>query len=74
MQKSILALMFGFAFCANLLSQPIYFSVKFPDDYELIGCGVMPDTSNGPIITYYSNCNFNVGISVKDQVFNLNAT
>ncbi len=74
MHKTILALALQLAFAASLFSQQQYFSVKFPDDRTVVGCGASADTSDAPIIQYYSNCNFNVGVSIKDQVFNLNAT
>jgi hypothetical protein len=74
MHKTILAFAIQLALCASLFSQQQYYSVKFPDDRTVVGCGASADTSDWPIITYFSNCNFNVGVSVKDQVFNLNAT
>ncbi|MDO8368112.1 MAG: T9SS type A sorting domain-containing protein [Saprospiraceae bacterium] len=54
-------------------AQQNYYSVKFPDDKTIVSCGGTADTT-WPEITYYANCNFNVGITVKDQVFNLNNT
>jgi len=74
MYKTLLAFALQLAFCASIFSQQQYFSVKFPDDRMVVGCGASADTSDAPIITYFANCNFNVGVSVKDQVFNLNAT
>ena len=53
-------------------AQAAYYKVKFPDDQTIIGCYAYPDTVY-PEIEKYSNCSFNVGVSVKDQVFNLNA-
>lgn len=53
-------------------AQSAYYKVKFPDDQTIIGCYEYPDTI-WPEITKYSDCNFNIGVSVKDQVFNLNA-
>lgn len=66
---SLLFLFTGF----SLSAQQNYYSVKFPDDRTIVSCGGTADTI-WPEITYYTNCNFNVGISVKDQVFNLNNT
>ncbi|MCC7466290.1 MAG: hypothetical protein IT261_08480, partial [Saprospiraceae bacterium] len=54
-------------------AQQNYYSVKFPDDQTIVSCGGTADTI-WPEITYLANCNFNVGISVKDQVFALNNT
>lgn len=53
-------------------AQSAYYKVTFPDDETIIGCYAYPDTV-WPIIEKYSDCNFNVGVSIKDQVFNLNA-
>lgn len=61
-------------FTASLSAQQNYFSVKFPDDRTIFSCGGTADTSDWPQVTYYTHCSFNVGISVKDQVFNLNNT
>ena len=74
MYKTILAFAIQLAFCASTSAQQQYYSVKFPDDRTVIGCGASADTSDAPIIQYFINCNFNVGISIKDQVFKLNAT
>lgn len=74
MRQAILTFAFFAAFLANIPAQQLYYSVKFPDDKLIQGCGAYPDTSDYPVIQYFSNCNFNVGISVKDQVFNINNT
>ena len=74
MLKTILAFAVQVLLCANSSAQQQYYSVKFPDDRTVIGCGASADTSDYPIIQNIGNCSFNVGISVKDQVFNLNAT
>ncbi len=74
MRKTILALAVQVALCANLASQQLYYTVKFPDDQTIVGCGASAPTNSAPIIQYFGNCNFNVGVSMKDQVFNLNAT
>lgn len=58
---------------SGVFAQQNYYSVKFPDDQTIISCGGTADTT-WPAITYINHCNFNVGISVKDQVFNLNNT
>ncbi len=63
----------GFLFSFHLSAQQNYYSVKFPDDRTIVSCGGSADTIY-PEITYYSNCNFNVGVSVKDQVFHINNT
>lgn len=61
-------------FLTTLLpAQQNYYSVKFPDDRTVVSCGGTADTIF-PEITHYGNCNFDVGVSVKDQVFNLNST
>jgi hypothetical protein len=57
----------------SLAAQQNYYSVKFPDDRTIISCGGTADTI-WPEINHLGNCNFNVGVSVKDQVFNLNNT
>jgi hypothetical protein len=61
-------------FCLQLSAQQNYYQVKFPDDRTIISCGGTADTSDWPQITTYAYCGFSVGISVKDQVFNLNST
>jgi len=53
-------------------AQSAYYKVKFPDDQTITGCYAYPDTV-WPEIEKYSDCPYNVGVSVKDQVFNLNA-
>jgi hypothetical protein len=45
-----------------------YYSVKFPNDTTVYGCGAAIPSSY-PTITMLGNCNFNVGVSVNDQVF-----
>lgn len=56
-----------------LSAQQPFYEVKFPDDRTVIGCGASADTI-WPTITQYGNCSFNVGVSVKDEVFYLNET
>lgn len=63
----------GFLAPGASIAQQNYYSVKFPDDVTIVSCGGTADTVL-PVITYYGNCSFDVGISVKDQVFNLNTT
>lgn len=58
---------------SGIFAQQNYYSVKFPDDQTIISCGGTADTI-WPEISYINHCNFNVGVSVKDQVFNLNNT
>lgn len=72
MRKTTLAFAFSIAFLANLSAQQLYYTVKFPDDRTVISCGGYPDTSDVPVIQQFSNCNFNAGVSVNDQVFNTN--
>lgn len=73
MHKTILISALLLACSGAICAQQNYYSVKFPDDQTIVSCGGTADTI-WPEITYYGNCNFNVGISVKDQVFNLNNT
>jgi hypothetical protein len=70
--RILLPLIFQFILLTGLFSQN-YYTVKFPDDKTIHGCGVSADTV-WPVITQYGNCNFNVGVSITDQVFYLNAT
>jgi len=58
---------------AGLPAQQNYYTVKFPDDRTIISCNGTADTI-WPVITDLGNCSFDVGISVSDQVFNLNNT
>ncbi|MBL7825102.1 MAG: T9SS type A sorting domain-containing protein [Saprospiraceae bacterium] len=74
MRTTILSLAFFFALCANTFSQQLYYTVKFPDDRAVMSCGGYPDTSDMPVIQHNGNCNFSVGVSVKDEAFNLNST
>jgi hypothetical protein len=57
---------------ASLADTP-YYTVKFPDDYTVYGCGADPGITY-PYITGNYNCNFNVGVSYNDQIFYTNAT
>jgi len=49
----------------------IYYTVKFPNDRTVYGCPAPADTT-WPEIIKQGNCNINVGVSVKDQVFYTN--
>lgn len=51
-------------------AQNAYYRVKFPDDFTVYGCGAKADTIY-PVIEQYPGCSFNVGVSVKDMVFNI---
>lgn len=51
----------------------IYYTVKFPDDRTVYGCPAPADTT-WPEIIKQGNCNINVGVSVKDQVFFTNGS
>ncbi|TNE59774.1 MAG: T9SS type A sorting domain-containing protein [Bacteroidetes bacterium] len=51
-------------------AQNAYYRVKFPNDTTIVGCGASADTIY-PEIMQYPGCSFNVGVSVKDQVFNI---
>ncbi|MCC6463068.1 MAG: T9SS type A sorting domain-containing protein [Saprospiraceae bacterium] len=72
MRSIILLTVFLLAGLGSVAAQGAYYKVKFPDDQTVIGCYAYPDTIY-PDIEKYGNCSFNVGVSVKDQVFNLNA-
>ena len=51
-------------------AQTAFYKVTFPDDMTIYGCGVSADTVY-PIIEQYPGCSINVGVSIKDQVFNV---
>lgn len=72
MIKSILAFALQVACVAVISGQSLYYTVKFPDDYTVYGCGADPGITY-PYIVQYS-CNFNVGVSYHDQVFYTNNT
>lgn len=73
MIKSILAFVLQISFIAALSGQTLYYTVKFPDDYTVYGCGADPGIVY-PYITQSGNCSFNVGVSHHDQVFYTNST
>lgn len=50
-----------------------YYTVKFPDDVTVVGCNAQADVV-WPEITKTGYCAYNVGVSMSDMVFNLNAT
>ena len=52
-----------------------YYTVKFPDDVTVLGCGGQaPVDVVWPEIIKSGYCGFNVGVSMSDMVFTLNAT
>ncbi|MEY3239803.1 MAG: hypothetical protein RIR11_1241 [Bacteroidota bacterium] len=53
-----------------LFSQTNYYTVKFPDDKDYIGCNASVPVES-PVITQYS-CSTNVGVSRYDLVYNSN--
>ncbi len=55
------------------LSGQDYYTVKFPDDVTVVGCGAQADVT-WPEITKTGYCGFNVGVSMSDMVFTLNAS
>jgi hypothetical protein len=48
-----------------------YYTVTFPNDTTIYGCGAAAPVVQ-PIISKYGPCNFNVGVSYQDEVFFLN--
>ncbi|MBL7803058.1 MAG: T9SS type A sorting domain-containing protein [Saprospiraceae bacterium] len=68
--RQFLLLLVSFAFYLKAEAQTqTYYTVKFPNDFTVYGCGATADTI-WPVITQYGYCNgFNVGVSVHDQVF-----
>lgn len=72
MRSLILYTAFLFGCLATVGAQTAYYKVKFPDDVTIMGCNAPADTV-WPIIEKYSDCPFNVGVSIKDQVFNITA-
>ncbi len=56
------------------LSAGVFYTVKFPDDRTIIGCGAKADTVMPVIENYnYDDCSINVGVSVRDQIFYFSA-
>lgn len=68
-------LLFSFLLLAagRLSAQAAYFTVKFPDDRTVQGCG-LPTVTDWPEISQTPYCSFGVGVSVKDQIFYTNGT
>ncbi len=62
---------FLFIFLTAQLSAQNYYTVKFPDDVTVTGCGAAVPTTN-PQITFQGTCSFGVGVSIKDQIFYTN--
>lgn len=74
MQTILLRSAFLFLLLPGAFAQsPAYYTVKFPDDQVVYGCGATAPVVQ-PVITQTGNCNINVGISRHDQVYNTNAT
>jgi hypothetical protein len=73
MIRSFLTFALLLSTCVNALADTPYYTVKFPDDYVVYGCGADPGITY-PYITGNYNCNFNVGVSYNDQVFYTNDT
>jgi len=48
-----------------------YYTVTFPNDTTIYGCGAAAPVVQ-PVISKYGPCNFNVGVSYQDEVFFLN--
>jgi hypothetical protein len=46
-----------------------YYTVKFPDDVKIRGCRLSPPPAEWPDIERVSTCNFNVGVSIRDQIY-----
>lgn len=73
MIRSIFTTAFSLFFLAAFAGQTNYYTVKFPDDYTVYGCGADPGITY-PYITQYGGCNINVGVAHSDQIFYTNAT
>lgn len=69
MRTIVLFTAFSVLALSTTSAQNAYYRVKFPDDFTVYGCGAKADTIY-PVIEQYAGCAFNVGISVKDLVFN----
>ncbi len=72
MRTLLLAFVLQISLSAALHSQ-VYYTVKFPDDRTVYGCPAKADTI-WPEITKLGNCSFNVGVSIKDEVFYTSGT
>lgn len=73
MIKSFLTFALLLFTCAASFAETTYYTVKFPDDYVVHGCGADPGITY-PYITGNNYCSFNVGVSYTDQVFYTNDT
>jgi hypothetical protein len=62
-----------FTLATSFADNTPYYTVKFPDDYTVYGCGADPGITY-PYITGNYNCSFNVGVNYTDQVFYTNNT
>lgn len=60
-----------FSFLTFAAAAQNYYTVKFPDDITVTGCGATVPATN-PTITMQSTCAFGVGVSIKDQIFYTN--
>lgn len=61
--------------CLNMAkaqSPYAYYTVQFPNDTTIFGCGATVPTIY-PIINKMGNCSYNVGVSKEDQVFYTNS-
>ncbi|MFN4255947.1 MAG: T9SS type A sorting domain-containing protein [Saprospiraceae bacterium] len=73
--KKILFLASALMLVGQLSAQSAYFTVKFPDDRTVQGCGLPPTTvQDWPVISQTAFCPFGVGVAVKDQVFYASGT
>ena len=73
--RTIFPLFATFLFCWNLAqaqSPYAYYTVKFPNDTTVFGCGATAPTVY-PIINKFGACGFNVGVNKEDQVFYTNS-
>lgn len=50
-----------------------YYTVTFPNDTTIYGCGAAAPVVQ-PVISPYGQCNFGVGVSYQDEVFFLNGS
>lgn len=60
-----------FCFNALIVHAQDYYSVKFPDDITLYGCGLSAPYIP-PMVDQYAGCNFNVSVAYNDAIFNIN--
>lgn len=73
--RTIYPLFATLLFCLNFAqAQPYapYYTVKFPNDTTIFGCGATAPTIY-PIIDKVGYCSFNVGVNKEDQVFYTNS-